>query len=440
MREPYKLPLKKKVLYSIGEFGEFIPTYFISSYIFIFYAPASGHVIIPSYIIGIIFFLGTAIQAIANPFVGSWSDKSHSKLGRRRFFIITGFIPMTLSFYLMWIPTSHFILNIISLLAYMLFFNFLFAYVITPYLALIPEISINSNDRVRLTTIAAYFSIIGIIISSLIPAILFSLGLSMAFVAGVMSMITVIALLSVILSIKESTNVSMIPNKYTFIQGIQQTFRNKTFKKYIFAYLSFEFGFSFFLSSLGYYIEDVVFKPSNTEYTSYIGIFTFVAVFSAILFSPLLVRYSDKKGEKNSFILFTILLSIPLFLTFFVGLYSEISNVIQMLILMVFAGIGLTSFFILPNAILSEIIDEDELITGFRREGMYFGVQGFLEHFSISFASLVLGFWISGFYTPTHNILFIRLLGVIAGIFVLLTAIMFYFVPLKQNILSNIKK
>ena len=82
-----------------------------------------------------------------------------------------------------------------------------------------------------------------------------------------------------------------------------------------------------------------------------------------------------------------------------------------MLVLMVFAGVGLTSFFILPNAILSEIIDEDEIITGFRREGMYFGVQGFLEHFAASFSSLVLGFWMSGLYDPTHNVIFVRFLG-----------------------------
>ena len=67
---------------------------------------------------------------------------------------------------------------------------------------------------------------------------------------------------------------------------------------------------------------------------------------------------------------------------------------------------------------------------------MYFGVQGFLEHFAISLSSLVLGFWMSGLYDPTRNILFVRLLGVIGGIFILSTAILFYFVPLKENILS----
>ena len=411
MRALDKLPLKKKVLYSVGEFGEFVPTYFISSYIFIFYAPSNGHVILQSYIVGIVFFLGTLVQAIANPLVGSWSDKSRSSFGRRRFFMLSGFIPMTLSFYLMWVPTSSFLLNVALLLTYMLFFNFLFAYVITPYLALIPEICTDSRDRVRLTTISAYFSIAGIIISSLVPAVLFALRLPMALVALVMSVIIILALLTVVLSIHESAPPAKIPLRYTLFQGIKQTFRNKTFNRYIIAYLSFQFGFAFFISSLGYYVEDVIFTPAFTGYTSYIGVFTLVAVLSAILFSPLLIRYSDRKGEKNAFILFTFLLSLPLFLTFVVGFYNGIGNVIQMLVLMVFAGVGLTSFFILPNAILSEIIDEDEIITGFRREGMYFGVQGFLEHFAASFSSLVLGFWMSGLYDPTHNVIFVRFLG-----------------------------
>ena len=68
---------------------------------------------------------------------------------------------------------------------------------------------------------------------------------------------------------------------------------------------------------------------------------------------------------------------------------------------------------------------------------MYFGVQGFLEHFAASFSSLVLGFWMSDLYDATHNVILVRFLGIIGGVFTLSTAILFYFVPLKENVLSS---
>ncbi|MEM4779592.1 MAG: MFS transporter, partial [Thermoplasmata archaeon] len=74
----------------MGQLGVTIPAFFISTYIFIFYSPLQGTKILDASIVGIAMFIGTLIQAIANPFIGNWSDKVRFKIGRRRFFIMTG--------------------------------------------------------------------------------------------------------------------------------------------------------------------------------------------------------------------------------------------------------------------------------------------------------------------------------------------------------------
>ncbi|MEM3219084.1 MAG: MFS transporter [Thermoplasmata archaeon] len=431
-----KLPLSKKIFYGMGQLGVTIPAFFISTYIFIFYSPLQGTKILDASIVGIAMFIGTLIQAIANPFIGNWSDKVRFKIGRRRFFIMTGFIPLSLFFVLIWFPPFEGILMAFLLFFYLLSFNFLFAYVVLPYLALIPEIAKESNDRVILTTISAYFSIVGIILASILPSILLFFGLNLSDVGLILSIITLISYFVVFLAIKEEVTNEKIPTEYSVVKAFIQTFKNKTFNKYIIAYLFFQFGFYFFLSSLGYYVENIV-LPNNPNFKVYIGIFTLTAVIFTIIFSPILVWYTKKNGEKKSFILFTSILGIAMMFTSIVGIINVVSNILQMLILMVFAGLGLTSYFILPNAILSEIIDEDEIITGYRREGMYFGVQGLLERIPSGLSSFVLGIWITFIYMPTMNNIYIRALGIIGGISTLITALLFVFVPLKQNVIKN---
>ncbi|MEM0290719.1 MAG: MFS transporter [Thermoplasmata archaeon] len=420
----------------MSQLGVTIPAFFISTYIFIFYSPLQGTKILDASIVGIAMFIGTLIQAIANPFIGNWSDKVRFKIGRRRFFIMTGFIPLSLFFVLIWFPPFGGILMAFLLFFYLLSFNFLFAYVVLPYLALIPEIAKESNDRVILTTISAYFSIVGIILASILPSILLFFGLNLSDVGLILSIITLISYFVVFLAIKEEVTNEKIPTEYSVVKAFIQTFKNKTFNKYIIAYLFFQFGFYFFLSSLGYYVENIV-LPNNPNFKVYIGIFTLTAVIFTIIFSPILVWYTKKNGEKKSFILFTSILGIAMMFTSIVGIINVVSNILQMLILMVFAGLGLTSYFILPNAILSEIIDEDEIITGYRREGMYFGVQGLLERIPSGLSSFVLGIWITFIYMPTMNNIYIRALGIIGGISTLITALLFVFVPLKQNVIKN---
>ncbi|MEM0485626.1 MAG: MFS transporter [Thermoplasmata archaeon] len=420
----------------MSQLGVTIPAFFISTYIFIFYSPLQGTKILDASIVGIAMFIGTLIQAIANPFIGNWSDKVRFKIGRRRFFIMTGFIPLSLFFVLIWFPPFGGILMAFLLFFYLLSFNFLFAYVVLPYLALIPEIAKESNDRVILTTISAYFSIVGIILASILPSILLFFGINLSDVGLILSIITLISYFVVFLAIKEEVTNEKIPTEYSVVKAFIQTFKNKTFNKYIIAYLFFQFGFYFFLSSLGYYVENIV-LPNNPNFKVYIGIFTLTAVIFTIIFSPILVWYTKKNGEKKSFILFTSILGIAMMFTSIVGIINVVSNILQMLILMIFAGLGLTSYFILPNAILSEIIDEDEIITGYRREGMYFGVQGLLERIPSGLSSFVLGIWITFIYMPTMNNIYIRALGIIGGISTLITALLFVFVPLKQNVIKN---
>ena len=92
------------------------------------------------------------------------------------------------------------------------------------------------------------------------------------------------------------------------------------------------------------------------------------------------------------------------------------------------------------NAILSEVVDEDETMSGYRREGIYFGVQGLVDRVPTGLAGLVLGWWVTNFYDPTQSVIYIRALGPFAGAFLIVAAVIFIFVPLKQGLKLKEKK
>ncbi len=428
----YSIGKLRRVLYSVGNLGYTLPGFFTQTYIFITYAPTSGKVIVPSFLVGVAFFLGTLVQAIANPFIGNMSDKSRSKIGRRKFFIISGLIPFVVFFMLIWFPFLTGISGAVLLSLVFIGYNFFFAYVVAPYLALIPEIAETPNERVRLTTIMAYFSIIGIILASLIPSIFLALHFTIQTIGITMGIIILFSFLLVYFSTEEKKGLKVIPSGYSIKEAFVQTFKNSMFNRFIVAYLAFQFGFYFLLSSIGYIVEDLVF-PGNPNFESYVGLFTLVAVLFAMAFSPILVKYTDKFGEKNAFIVFTTILGVS-FLSLFVLAFIPLSDRLYTLIaIMIVAGLGLTSYFILPNAILGEVIDQDEKMTGFRREAMYFGIQGLLERIPSSLAGLALGYWISYVYLPTRNPEYIGFLGLISGVTLIITVLLFFRVPLPRE-------
>jgi len=71
-------------------------------------------------------------------------------------------------------------------------------------------------------------------------------------------------------------------------------------------------------------------------------------------------------------------------------------------------GLSLAGLLVFPDLLIADVIDEDELNTGARREGMYFGVNGFIIRFAFSIQGLataaILG--LSGYVASTKGVLY----------------------------------
>ena len=103
---------------------------------------------LPVFLASAIIFAGKLWDAITDPIVGSFSDKTRSKYGRRRVYFLIGVIPVFISFVTMWYSfgiTGETALFIYHMFAYM-FFGTAFTIVMVPYNAILPEMTSDYNE------------------------------------------------------------------------------------------------------------------------------------------------------------------------------------------------------------------------------------------------------------------------------------------------------
>jgi GPH family glycoside/pentoside/hexuronide:cation symporter len=103
---------------------------------------------------------------------------------------------------------------------------------------------------------------------------------------------------------------------------------------------------------------------------------------------------------------------------FFAGFVPGIPEVAQILVVVAVIGAPIAGVYLFPAALTADIADYDAVSTGMRREGAYFGTQNFVEKTTTSVTPLLLaGLLLIG--KTADDPLGIRLVGPVAGIFVL---------------------
>ncbi|MBZ0253060.1 MAG: MFS transporter, partial [Candidatus Methylomirabilis sp.] len=158
------LTTRQTPLYAAGNFGtSLLPAVFVGWAIY-FYAPPPGEGL-PAYValtaVGVITFLGRIVDALADPLVGHWSDRSRSPHGRRIPFILWGTPGLVLTFILLWFPPQQGVTlgNAVYLAAVMGAFWFFYTVVVAPYLSLLPEITHVLTERVSISAYMAAFEV-----------------------------------------------------------------------------------------------------------------------------------------------------------------------------------------------------------------------------------------------------------------------------------------
>src|SRR5690349_21455846 len=90
-----RLPFRTKLAFGAGSAAETIALYSLLNWAMLFYNQVQG---VPAYMVGLALSVSLVLDGITEPVVGSWSDRTHSKLGRRHPWMFAGALPIALSF------------------------------------------------------------------------------------------------------------------------------------------------------------------------------------------------------------------------------------------------------------------------------------------------------------------------------------------------------
>jgi len=412
--------------FGIGASGEAIYLALSNAFIVIFYNQIIG---LNNALIGLAIMLAMIGDAISDPLVGIVSDRWRSRLGRRHPFLIAAPVPLALALYFTFNP-PQWLLDMSSQIA---LFIWLSAWTIisrailtlfnVPHLALGGELSKDQHERSQLfsaNTIFGLASGAGFVTAAW--AFFFAdevvRASDGAVVPGQLAaesygplILTACALVIITIWTCAAGTAKEIPylskaeqqaNRLKFVEFLREitsTFKNRS-------YLVLLVGYFFFMIASGIYdtlnIHIATYfwelKPSEIKLFPIVGLFAGIA---GALLSPKLMRLFDRKPVMLvSLGITTICAQLVVTLRLF-GLMPDNGDPLLLPLLLLNAAgftfsIGMGSVAIM--SMIGDIVDENELLTGERQEGLFFSARAFFAKASNSvghfFAGLMLEYYV----------------------------------------------
>jgi Na+/melibiose symporter-like transporter len=413
MNEVRRLKLPVMASYGFGQVAEALVTVGFNTFLLYYYNQVLG---VSGTITGIALAISLVVDAVVDPMAGAISDRLHSRWGRRHPFIVFSALPLGGFFFLIFNPPPG--LDHFGLAAWLVVFTFLTRLALTfyhvPHLALGAEMAHDYNQRSTMYSFNTFFSIMGGAVGTALayytffpttpeysPGLLnphgytdFSIAFGLAIVVAVLVCVggTWREIPYLPASGRESSRFSFA----TMFAETLEAFRNRSFRALF-------FGMS--LATLMLAMEGVLqpymnvhFWGLTTEQISTIPMFSLFGLIVGMFLMAPVTRWLDKKkllmwGSylaliNGNVIIVLRLLDVPWF--------PENGSpwILPLVIVMGFINSVLAPLiFGSLNAMFADIVDEHELDTGHRREGIVFAARSFLIK-AISSVGIVLGGWV----------------------------------------------
>jgi GPH family glycoside/pentoside/hexuronide:cation symporter len=386
-------------------------------------------------------------NAFNDPLFGYITDSTRSKRGRRIPYMRFTAPFLALTFILVWVapPKAGQQTLFWWMLITMLLYDTFYTIIGLVYSALLPEVTESDKERNDLQISSSLFGMLGTLLGFLIPDLVRPKTAADSFVPLYLAMIAVGAfgmalILITSFKVKERPEFTVVDEPLPFWDAIKFTFTSKSF-----IILVAENFMSILMSSLLlgsiFYLADYVLEWPAIKLLAFLFIPLIIGI-------PLTTVFRQKFGVVAAQQILLILAGVALI---------AIAIVPPALIpaCIAIAGLGLAGPQTLTNILFAQVADEDEVRSGVRREGAFFGVNALITKPAQSIAIWIIPFILkhSNFVTrasqmgetflnqPPEAILGIKIFsGVIPGVACLLGALILVWYPLRQKYLAEVQE
>jgi len=449
--EKIKFSYKRAASYGIGQLSDIASYQAFTFLTFTFYFAVVG---IEIGWISLGFIIWSIWNSFNDTFIGYLSDRTHTKWGRRFPWIMISLFPIAIIMFLLFTPPlswgiTNEVANFIYFLVIIIVFELFFTMYDINFTALYPEVFITEEERTKGNNVRQLFAIFGLIAAFIMPGIFISSYTNprsgeYPLYGIIVAVIVVIAgLLFLKFSPKERKefreDYKKAPN---FFNTLKFCVKSKSFIRYIPAEIANWFVYGMLPVIVPLYGEFILGFEDPLMISLLLGAtFLSTAIFMTLLWKPLVQKIGPRKSWLMSMSIWIATL-LPLFFLDSSMPFLEITAYIVFFLI----GIGLSGSLYIIDIIIADIVDEDEINTGTRREGGYYGVNIFFQRFATVFVFLIIGpvFLIAdwGTFNPIDIPEFeLRsLMFIYPAIALLIAIIAIFFYPLDNETLMHVKK
>jgi sugar (glycoside-pentoside-hexuronide) transporter len=424
----------QKAAYGAISTGEAIVSFSVNTYLLFFFSDVLGA---DPARVGLALAIGKFWDAVSDPLMGYISDRTRSPWGRRRPYIFSGGILLAITVWLMWsppawvTPQNSFYYLLVFYLAYSTFYTIL----MVPYAALGAELTPYYDERTELFTTAGILGAAGGLAAALLfPTVLakYTGGSRQGF--ALIGVITALVLLPMVaatfLGARERFSAPSSSAPGGLLRCCRETLGNRPFTILFAVFLVAAIGIIIVISTLAflakYWLAD----------EGAVGRILAVTMATTLAGTPLMGRLGKMTDKKTAYLIALGSMAACLAASFLMLRPGH-----PMLAMLWAAWLGLCNagMLMLPRAILPDIIDEDELRSGQRREGVYSGMLTFAVKVSAALGIYLagLGLRTAGFSAAAaesaRQVTVLRVFfGPVPGLLLLLCLIIFLFFPLSR--------
>ncbi|RKP51663.1 MFS transporter [Cohnella endophytica] len=356
------------MMYALGMLAMMIPSQAFSTFYNYYYVDTLGLGIGLATVARTVFLIWDAVN---QPLVGYWSDRTNTKYGRRRPWLF-GAIPLfMLSFIMVFSPPKD--MSEMGLFTWFLvslvFYEAVATVIWVNYGALFPELFRGDRVRAKASSIQQGYQIVGILIGTAATPFLYK-ALGFGSMAIIYSLLFAGFMLLFLRNVKEDEEAIKAP-QLGFKEAFRLTLKNKTFWLVNIANSFAQTVNGLIASTIPFYAKYVLRIPEEQNTILLASVFVSVIPLVGVWFW--LIRKMDPvKGWRMAFVAYALSV-IPLWFG---------TNLISGIIAGILVGFGLAGFLVTPPIVNSMIIDRDSEETNSRREGVYTAVSGFITRSS----------------------------------------------------------
>ncbi|NMC07745.1 MAG: MFS transporter [Candidatus Lokiarchaeota archaeon] len=415
------MPRRNKIFFSLGEVGDNVAYQTFSFLVFTYYFAI---VRLPVLWISAGFIIWAVWNAVNDNLIGIVSDRTKTRFGRRRPWMIVAVVPLAMMMVLLFtVPPGDDVVHFVYFLCVLFIFDGVYSMFNVNYNALFSEMFVSMKDRSDVGRLRSTFVVVALVLALALPSIIiedmanehgYPYTADQYLTSGIIAGIIVVVVYSLVIKLGVEERVEFSKDSESapsFGDSVKFTFKNKSFR-------------IFLVAAMAMWICNGILPSMFPLFAAYAigisdptvgGILLLLSFIVGAVTMPLWAHMRKKRGARFVGIVALAWWGVSLLLLMMS--WNVESGIVFMLIM----GFGLGGSIYFYDQCIAEIIDEDEVTLGIRRSGSYYGVITFIIRLSMVLNFVIVGLLFTGaewsVFTPNPGVEPVMALRFLIGIY-----------------------